>query len=337
MGNMDRQLGFFWSSPAHGTELTEQIAHIGAMRANTVCIPHARLTRDLLDRLRGHAMQLIVEQGLFISEEIRAQFPDSIPIAADGTPFDRDEWYVPACPNHPQVRQARINVITELLDQHGHAMAGLWLDFIRFPVRWERQTPELRHHCFCHHCLNLFLNQERAAYTRAETSHLARMILHERHAEWAAWKCTCIAHFVQAVKAQITARDLTLRLGMFALPWRRGDFDGAIRHVAGQDLALLARTIDCFSPMVYHKLCYQPPAWIASVIQDHAAWGGRPLLPIIQAVHSPDTMTRHELDQALTHALTASPEGALIFTLEPLLASAELAAVVRDHFTRQQA
>ena len=328
---MDRALGFFWS-PAEGDNHTEQIARMAALGANTVYVPHARLTRALLDQLRGQPLRVIVEQGLFIGAELRAQFPASVPIDAVGKPFDRDGWYVPACPNHPQVRRHRLEAIADLLDHAGHALDGLWLDFVRFPVRWEGPTPNLGPWCFCRHCLNFFRNEARAEYSQQATAEIASTILHERHDEWVAWKCNSIADFVHAVKAQITARDLTLPLGIFALPWRRADFDGAMRRVASQDLALLARDVDCFSPMVYHKLCHQSPAWISHVVEDHAAWTNKPMLPIIQSVHQPDAMSPAQLDQALTQALDVASGGAMIFTAAPVLASPELAAVVRRHF-----
>jgi hypothetical protein len=327
---MNTNLGFYWSPVEEN--LQEQLDLLVYSGANAVYIPQRRLSRLLLDQLHELGLHIHVDRGLFAGEDVRRQFPDSVPIDAAGMPFERDGWYVPACPNHPQLRYHHLQAIGALLDQHGHEIDSLWLDFIRFPVRWEGSQPELRPLCFCRHCLNNFLGAERQNYSKEETEVLARSILQERQAEWVEWKCRRIADFVGQIRAQITRRNLPLRLGIFTLPWRRFDFDGAMRSIVGQELELLAAHVDVFSPMVYHKLCEQPVEWIADVTHDHAAWSRKATLPIIQSVHRPDVMTPAQLDAALTEALNASQEGAMIFTLEPLLESRELAAVVRHHF-----
>ena len=271
-----------------------------------------------------------------MGEELRQQYPDSVPLDEMGTPFDRDDWYVPVCPNHPQVRAQHLAEISTLLEQHGHAIAGLWLDFIRYPVRWEGKQPRLHQLCFCRHCLNLFLHVEREHYTVAETQEIAKLILHERQEEWVAWKCARIVQFVQAVRTQITVRKLPLLLGMFSLPWQRTDYAGAIRTIAAQDLGLLAEHVDIISPMVYHKLCYRSVTWIEAVIQDVLDWTHAPVLPVVQSLDQPDVMTAAQLEAALTHAGRASDDGVIIFTLEPLLAAKEKSAVVRTYFSRQR-
>jgi hypothetical protein len=200
-------------------------------------------------------------------------------------------------------------------------------------VRWEVQQPKLRSLCFCRHCLNLFLQAERTHYSADETSALARDILRERQDEWVDWKCDRIAGFVQDIRAEIVKRILPTQLGMFSLPWQRTDFDSALRSVAGQDLGLLSRYVDVISPMVYHKLCHQPASWIQDVTIDALNWTGRPVLPIIQSLDQPDVMTPAELDAALAHALETPAEGVMLFTLDPLLESAEKRAVVRRHFS----
>jgi hypothetical protein len=112
------------------------------------------------------------------------------------------------------------------------------------------------------------------------------------------------------------------------------DFGGALRSVAGQDLALLGRHVDMVSPMLYHKLCHQPASWVAEVTRDALAWSGRPVLPIIQSLDQPDVMTSAELDDALAYVLETPAQGVMIFTLDPLLASAEKRGVVHRHFIR---
>ena len=90
------------------------------------------------------------------------EYPDSVPVGVDGKHLAREEWYVPVCPNHPHVRSRHLDDMATLLDSVGDEIDALWLDFIRFPVRWEGADPKLPQACFCRHCLNLFLHREQA-------------------------------------------------------------------------------------------------------------------------------------------------------------------------------
>lgn len=326
-----RTFGFYWT-PTYAT-INQQLAVLIESGANAVYVPHRTLDLIPLEALHGRNIRLFVDWSMFVGEELRRRHPDSIPIDETGAPFDHEDWYAPVCPNHPQVRAQHLHAIGELLDRHGQDLAALWLDFIRYPVRWEVAQPNLRSLCFCKHCLNLFLQMEHNHYTAAETQALAREILQERRMEWETWKCARITGFVQDIRAEIRKRKLPVQLGMFSLPWRRADFGGALRTVAGQDLGILSRHVDLISPMVYHKLCHQPAPWIEEVTLDVLAWAGDGVLPIIQSLDQPDVMTPAELDAALAHALKTPAQGVMLFTLDPLLASAEKRAVVRKHFT----
>lgn len=321
--------GFYWQPKETYAHELEQIAATGA---DTVYIPHAALDARLLDAARAKGIRVLLDWRIFAGDDARRRFPDSIPIDDQAAPFERDEWYIPACPSHPQLRAYRLQSIEDALDQHGDAIDGVWLDFIRFPVRWERAQPHMRALCFCAHCLQSFLQTEQPAFTAAEIRAHAQTILHERKAEWVAWKCASIEDFVGQVRRAIDARGLRLTLGIFSLPWTRAAFDGAIRTIAGQDLGNLAPHIDCFSPMVYHLLCHQSPGWIREVTDDVAMWTEKPVLPIIQAVDAPSTLSAMELQTALEQGLAARSTGVMIFTFAPLLDSVEKTAVVSAIF-----
>jgi hypothetical protein len=331
---MTTTVGFYWTPS--GAELEKQIALLVDTGANAVFVPYSLVEQAPLQELRRRQIRVFVDWRLFAGEDLRQRFPDSLPIDAAGKAFARDGWYVPVCPNHPQVRAAHLAAIGRLLDRRGKEIDGLWLDFIRYPVRWEAEQPRLQQLCFCRHCLNLFLHEQRVAYSPVETRAIAAAILQERRDEWVDWKCACIAQFVQAVRAELAARDLPIQLGMFSLPWRRSDHDGAIRTVAGQDLGQLAATVDTFSPMVYHQLCYRPASWIAEVVEEVRGWTKQPVLPIIQSLDQPAPMPPAELDAALGWAFATPSAGVMIFTLEPLLASPDKAAVVRRWFRTVQ-
>jgi hypothetical protein len=302
-----------------------------AMHVRTVVVPRRALSSDLLRILHDRDLRVLVDWTVFAGPDIRATYPDSVPIGADGAPFDRDGWYVPACPSHTGLRRDHLHAMQATLATHGARLAGLWLDFIRFPVRWERPEPRLAAHCFCPNCLRSFLQVEDSAISTEQIPQLARSILAEQHTEWVAWKCTSIVDFVKAVRTLIDEHAPHLQVGMFSLPWQRQDFDGAIRSVAGQDLGRLAPFIDCYSPMVYHLLCGQSPDWVQAVAEDVHAWTQKPVLPIIQSMDQPETLSPTEFAAALSHAQRANgASGALVFTLAPLLESPEKVEAVRN-------
>lgn len=327
-------LGYYWS-PGDG-DVSGQVELLIRTGANTVVIPGKFLDRIPIELLRGRGMRIIADWSVFVGEEIRTRFPDSVPVNASGRPYERDGWYVPACPNHPQLRRRHIDALAQLLERHGPQLFGLWLDFIRYPVRWEGAAPPLPQVCFCRHCLNLFLGEERAGYSGEETQRLARAILAERRDEWVDWKCSRIVAFAEEVRRLIDGCRLDIQLGVFSLPWRQADFDGALRAVACQDLDRLARVVNTFSPMVYHRLCGQDVAWVADVIRDAqqavSKESRRAVLPIVQAMDRPDRLSPQELDAALAAGLATDTAGVLIFTLDAVQEDAAKVAAVARRF-----
>ena len=114
--------------------------------------------------------------------------------------------------------------------------------------------------------------------------------------------------------------------------WRATDHESAVRSIAGQDIEQLAPYVDVISPMTYHKLCYQPTAWIEQVIADFHRRTGKPILPIVQSLDLPTPIFVEEFDDALAKGLDAPTEGVMIFTLEPLVSDASKQDIVRTRF-----
>ncbi len=326
----ENTVGFYWQPADEG--MADQLEVLRLSGANTVVVPYRLLESTPIDALCELQIKLCVDWTVFAGAEVRRAFPESIPVQASGEAFIQEDWYLPACPNYPGLREYHLATMNEVFTRWGDALAGLWLDFIRYPVRWEGEHPRLREACFCRHCLNLFLQRDQAHYTADETHAIATTILQTRFEEWVDWKCLRILEFVKAVKQQLDGLPHSTQLGMFSLPWRRQDLNGAIRTIAAQDLGQLAQFVDVFSPMVYHKLCYQPVGWIADVVQDVHEWTGKPVLPVIQSIDQPTPLPPHELDAALVTTSQLPATGNLIFTLAPLLVNAEKIQIVRARF-----
>jgi len=122
-------------------------------------------------------------------------------------------------------------------------------------------------------------------------------------------------------------------LGLFGVPWRPADHDGAILKIVGQDYNALGEHVDVFSPMVYHMMCGRPLSWIGEVVEEvHNVveevhnLTGKPVWPIIQSVDQPSApLSAEEYGQALDIALSGpASEGVLVFQMESALDEAKL-------------
>jgi hypothetical protein len=144
-----------------------------------------------------------------------------------------------------------------------------------------------------------------------------------------AWKCGVIAQAVETQPPHPAVKPGVL-VNIHAVPWRKDDFGGAARAVAGQDLARLSRLADLVSPMAYHHMVLRTPAWVHEVVADLALRSRAPILPSIQVAEAyidkplPPEEFRAALEQALRppslgvvlwswDALDRSPEKKVIF------------------------
>jgi len=143
------------------------------------------------------------------------------------------------------------------------------------------------------------------------------------------WRCDQITSWVAEARAVVERVRPGAILGLFGVPWRLADYDGAILDVIGQDYRALGAKIDVFSPMVYHRMCGHGPAWAGGVTAHVRERSGKPVWPIVQSVDQPDALSAEEYGAALDVALNhPAADGVLVFTLKGALAPAKLAATI---------
>lgn len=194
------------------------------------------------------------------------------------------------CPNDKIVRQNKLKEIKKLMNL---TIDGLWLDFIRFPLLWEIKNPAIKSAHLCSQCQDVKNRTE------------------------------IISSFVAQVRSLINQSGKDIKLGMFSVPWRNEDFNGAIKKVIGQDLHYLAQYIDIFSPMVYHKMCGRSTKWVHEMIKYMAGITGKPVLPIVQTEDKPEKISKKEFADEVHHAFKNPSAGVIIFYLEDLLKDKE--------------
>lgn len=281
--------------------------------------------------LHEQGIKVFAEVALFVGKRYWERYPHSRPITSTGDPMPPEGWYYGVNPSTPEIREYNLARIRTLIEQY--PVDGVWLDFCRWPCRWERPKPTLLQTSFDPLTLAAFQRDE--GITIPPTLHTipekARWIEGHHKKTWTAWKCGQITEFVAQVRGIIDQAPRKVLLGLFGVPWQLSNFDGAIRHIIGQDYQALSAHVDCFSPMVYHKLCGRDVPWIAEIAASVGKETGKPVCPIVQAMDEPETVTPQELRQVLETALTApGSQGVIIFNLKAL--NPEKLKVVREVF-----
>jgi hypothetical protein len=286
-----------------------------------------------VDAVHRAGMRIYAEYGCFVGERWWKDVPASRPVTDEGALLEADGWYYGVNPSVPQVRQERLEGLERLLTNYD--IDGVWLDFIRWPCHWEVPQPYLPRTSFDAGTRARFAHDTGIDVSGDDTVAAAQEILQQHGEAWTDWRCAQVTSWVAAAKALIQRVRPGVTLGLFGVPWRRSDRDGAIRTIVGQDYcALGACGIDVFSPMVYHRMCGYGPDWIGEVVQEIHDLGGRPVWPIVQSVDEPEVLPAQEYAQALETALQhPASDGVLVFTIKGALAEDKL-EVTRAAFSR---
>jgi uncharacterized lipoprotein YddW (UPF0748 family) len=197
------------------------------------------------------------------------------------------------------------------------------------------RTPEsLPNACFDPSCLEDFRRKTGVVVpgTLLGTAEIARWILANHRREWTEWKCGVIADTVKTLADAARRVNPAIKVNLHAVPWRAQDFGGAIRAVAGQDLARRAPLVNTISPMCYHHMVRQTPAWVHSVVEDEARTTNAAILPSIQVkeAYIPGPETPAELRAALVEALKPPSRGVVFWNWASLAESPEKLSAARD-------
>jgi hypothetical protein len=108
-------------------------------------------------------------------------------------------------------------------------------------------------------------------------------------------------------------------VGLFAVPWKKGERDNAIINIIAQDYEKLAPHVDVFSPMVYHKMVGEKPRWISEMVRYTERLTKKPVIPIIQAASEPTRLGDDEFIQAIHQALKLPSKGVIILSMKQFL------------------
>ena len=263
-------------------------------------------------------LAVYASQGIFVADDdLWARFPGSRPLTASGEPAPVEEWYHPALPTDPDFRALRLAQVEATL---AHVpLDGLWLDFIRWPARWEKRTPHLYHSSFDPVTLARFTAD--TGVTLPDTAPgVAGWILDHAADVWWAWRCRQIAAFVADVAALRDRIRPDAQLGVFTIPWTGTDLDAlpvpqANIRIVGQDPVRLQEHADVLSPMVYHRLCGRAADWPAAVSAHLAGQVDRAVWPVIELLADDDGYAPAEFVAVLAACRRAGGGPVIVFNL----------------------
>ena len=281
-------------------------------QVDTVFTP---LTPELIHQQAATGRKVFLSLNVFGGTEPWNEFPDSIPIMSDGQKLP--EKYGGICPTHSAWRANRLALLTGWLSAYigENGISGLWLDFLRYPGRWEQPHPEIVDSCYCPRCLALFQSATDVVIPQDLFAIRDKAAWIRQHAglQWMQWKKETIASFVREARAVLDQHPekKKLKLGVFLVPWRKSDFDGALSFQLAQDAELFKPYVDVFSPMVYHRMVGQPVEWVGELTAYYKEMTEAGIWPIIQVEDVP----AEELERTVTAAADAGAERAACLQL----------------------
>jgi hypothetical protein len=112
----------------------------------------------------------------------------------------------------------------------------------------------------------------------------------------------------------------SIKINIHTVPWRKGDFQGGIETIAGQDVVRLAPLVDYISPMCYHHMVRRTPVWVHSVVQDVHDRSRCRILPSIQVdkAYIEDPYTPAQFKESVTEALKTPSLGVVFWSWDAL-------------------
>jgi hypothetical protein len=285
---------------------------------------------------RKNDTDLFVIFPVYYGPEELAEDPELAAVTVDGKPA-KEDWVEFVCPSRTDFRRRRIEEARSIVRRL--RPEGLSLDFIRHFVYWEMVGPDhdpetLPDTCYCVHCLQGFAASLglRPGSIPPDPQRAADWIRKNAAEQWARFKVETITSMVAEMTEGVRFIDPEILINVHVVPWRRDDYDGALKSVVGQDLPALSEVADLLSPMTYSFMLHRPPEWIPSVVQDFDWISDCPILPSIQvapAYREDEVFSAAEFEAALRAALEPPSAGVVFWSWDHIEADPERAAIIR--------
>lgn len=297
---------------------------VKALGADGVFLKH--LEPHWIEALHRAGVRVFLSHGIFIDradENLWQRWPDSRPVMATGGAAPQEEWYRPLRPSHAGVRQLRLEQLTQLAADL--PIDGVWLDFIRWPARWENHLPILYDSSFDADTVAQFAADLNLDIPAGLPGVCAHWILARALPQWIDWRCSVVEQFVIAAAAAVHRHRPDAVIGIFTIPWTgvaakdNTVIDAANHRIVAQNLARLGRYVDVISPMVYHRLCGQNVHWVEAVLHHALSQTTAQIWPTIEAIDPPERYSAAEFAAIFHTAQRVGNGEVIIFKLDGIL------------------
>lgn len=303
--------GIFGVPAIRNCNPSKYLLHLKQAGINTVFVPP---DRDTVRWFKEHGFKVYISVNVFGGRGAWKRYPDSRPVRADGKLLGSDPAYKGhggVCPTHHAWRKERLKYIEKLVEQFGSkdGIDGIWLDFIRYPGLWEVKDPRPPDTCYCPRCLRKFQQDTGIRFPRELRPREAPLWIRKNCLyEWMEWKKSRISSFVDEVRRVLGH----LKLGVFLVPWTKGEKQDAISYRLAQDPFQLSDQTDVISPMLYHRMCAKDVSWVGYMTRYYKETARCQVWPIVQSAGcSPE-----EFSNALKLAGRAGAGGILVFSFK---------------------
>ncbi|MFC2123451.1 hypothetical protein ACFLU5_01470 [Bacteroidota bacterium] len=294
---------------------------------------------EFQEGLRQDGIKSFLIFPVFFDTDILENEPGLYAIDSDGKQAI-DDWVHFVCPTREDFRKKKIEQAKKYVKEI--QPDAISIDFIRYFVFWERMFPDytldsLPKTCYNIHCVQKFELDESIAIpdTLMEEEDISDWIDQYKSIEWTRWKCKQITSMIAQISQAVKIIKPDILVNVHLVPWRAGDYNGAIRKIAGQDVTLIKDYADLLSPMTYSHMVKQDPEWIHSVVEDVNEKSSAVVIPSIQVskAYLDAPLTLDEFSKCIEQALMPPSKGVVFWSWDHLAASPEKLGIVKGYFS----
>jgi len=302
---------------------------------NTVFASPSVFGDEFRSLAKKHRIKTFIILPVFYDPAALEADPDLYAITDKGEKAN-EEWVEFVCPSREDYNNQKVEYIKKLIQKLDPD--GISLDFIRYFCFWEKVYPDrhpdsIPNTCFCQHCLEKFQKETEVIIPDSleNVSVIAGWIQTNHQDEWTGWKCGWIKAMVENIVMEAKKIKPEIKVNLHVVPWRKDDFNNAIRRIVAQDFSNFANYADILSPMTYAHMVKREPAWINSVVIDIAEQTECKVIPSIQVneAYLTEPLTMKEFEKSVLAALKPPSSGVFFWSWEQLESRPEKKEVLK--------
>lgn len=289
--------------------------------------------RRMIEALDKNRMGLWLNLPVFYNPEFLAANPDYYSLTSWGQRAIQD-WCHFVCPSREDYLENFVREKTALAARLQPEFISL--DFIRYFVFWELvalggKAEVIEDGCYCPVCLAGF--EQVLGQKIPQTIPSAEFIRRHARTEWGRWKSQRITETATRLISAVREASPGSKIWIKTVPWRQNDLDGAILHVAGQDIPALASLVDGVAPMAFTHILRQTPAWKKELLAEVKAITGKAVISYVQVekVLRAEDISPEQFEAELKEGLAGDSAGISLFHYDFLAQGAAKVEILKRY------